>query len=219
MEDEIMSNTSTIMNLHRCIKMHFTNKSYDCVEQEYKMRGAKTYKNRWLANTQSNYQKVISRFNSDKEIKLFFVVCCLNDKNEIFDIVNNFNILKDFYTRKLKIFKNLNTIFEIDCKYLIEKYGSISNSVYYSRNGLSGILISYQKKQIHIETLLILNHLFNIFETIERTGNTNELWKKDSFKIKKYGSFINNFDQETFINILTHVTEYVKMNNNKTNKG
>ena len=214
-----MINVTTAISVHRCIKTHFTNKTYDCVQQDYKIKGSKTYNNRWLQSAQPNYQKIISKFKSIQELKLFFVVCCLHDVTEIFHIVNNFSQLKGLYLKKIKIINNLDKIFELDCKYLIEKYGSINNSIIYSKNNLCGIINSYQKNKIHIETILVLNHLFSVIDRIERTGNINALWEKEVFKIRKYGSFISNFDKETYLNILTYVSDYVKMNNNKTNKG
>jgi hypothetical protein len=145
-------------------------------------------------------------FNTSEEIKLFFVVCCLYNINDVYKICEMFPKLFKLYQYRLNIYNNLETYFKKDTSYIIEKYGSIRNSIKVKEDMSCGIVNCFFKKEIHVETLLILNDICNIFKTINKVEDDNILWKNEFHKVNKYGSFINGFDKDYFVNLLDKQT-------------
>lgn len=195
-------NLDNVIIWHRCIVKHFTNKTYDCIKKNYHIKGHDTYLNNNMKKFKAHYVRLMKSFNAPEEIKLFFVVCCLHNINDIYKILEIFPSLFKLYQFRLNIYNNLETYFKKDTSYIKEKYGSIRNSIKVKEDISCGIIHCFFKKEIHVETLLILNDICNIFKIINSREVDNILWKEEFHKISKYGSFINGFDEEYFKSLL-----------------
>jgi len=151
----------------------------------------------------THYVRLMKSFNTPQEIKLFFVVCCLHDIKDIYKILELYPSLYKLYLFRLNIYNNLETYFKKDIQYIFTRYGSIRNSIKVKEDMSCGIINIFFKKEITMETLLILQDICDIFKIINSREADNILWKEEFHKISKYGSFINGFDKEYFKQILT----------------
>ena len=196
-------NLYNVIIWHRCIVKHFTNPKYNCITSEYHIRGHDTYLNNNMKKFKTHYVRLMKSFNTPQEIKLFFVVCCLHDIKDIYKILELYPSLYKLYLFRLNIYNNLETYFKKDIQYIFTRYGSIRNSIKVKEDMSCGIINIFFKKEITMETLLILQDICDIFKIINSREADNILWKEEFHKISKYGSFINGFDKEYFKQILT----------------
>ena len=204
--NEKIENDYTLNNAiiwHRCIIKHFKDEKYDCIKREYHIRGNQRYIENNIRSFKTPYTKLMKHFKTSEELKLFFVVACIYNINNIHKCLEIFPKLHELYKKKLATYNNLEHFFREDISYLKTRYTTIRNSIKVKEGMSCGIISCYFKNEIKVETLLILQEVCDIFKIINSREVDNILWKEEFHKIIKYGSFIHGFDKEYFKNILS----------------
>jgi hypothetical protein len=169
------------------IKNHFSKQSYDFFKYNGK---TKVSEKTFYSKKDRFWFEKLSRQKDDKEILDFFV------SNYAFsDDPSNLwigNIIKggeeNYLNWKYKI-ENLHEIFE---KEVFEKISKENFNEYFiiKNNRHPQILKDYLKKEISIETIIILNKILNFKKDFD-CKLLDPVWSIVSLKIEKYSPFLN----------------------------
>jgi hypothetical protein len=146
----------------------------------------------------------MSRQKTDKEIINFFVSNYSSSEDPsnlwIGDIIKDGN---NVYLNWLDKRNNIFDIFSIECSRLNKKN---FNSYFTSKkNSHPEILKDYLKKEICIETLILLNNIIDFQKDYDKKLN-DPVWEMVSFKIKKYSCFLD-FNMIKYIKKLKEIVK------------
>lgn len=169
------------------LKSHFTREQYDYHKYCGKTR----------ANLQSFYKRKdrywferLSRQKSDKEIINFFVAnFVLCDDPQSLWIGEMIKEGENRYKQWEKNQQGLAYFFEQDVSKILDK-NNFDSMFNIAGNSHPQILKEYLKKNISLETLIILDKILNFIPHFDKKM-TDPIWEFVSMRIKKYSSFLN----------------------------
>lgn len=179
------------------IKNHFTKPKYDY----------KKYCGKVKANIDSFYKRKdrmwfekISRQKTDEQIVNFFIAnfaSCENPESLwIGEIIREGeNVYRDWSKKN----QSLTYIFKEEMEAVLSKY-SLDSLFKLNKSSHPQILKEYLQKNISLETLVILNQIFNYKKNFD-DKLLDPVWEFVSMRIEKYSSFLD-IDIKKFKNIL-----------------
>tara|TARA_Y100001937_G_scaffold48970_1_gene68247 strand:+ start:296 stop:877 length:582 start_codon:yes stop_codon:yes gene_type:complete len=164
------------------IKLHFTKDQYDFF--------------RYNGETNAKYETFIQRND-----KYFFVKAARKYGDNIVDyfvsniVSNKSHYIKDMnnevYLDRQKRIDGLSYYFERDMEQLLRKSNKDFNKIFKINRGQHPIIIkTYLAKRVSLETLCILNDLFNYTQQFSKQIKDDIIWPTLRTKIKKYGPFL-----------------------------
>jgi hypothetical protein len=170
------------------LRLHFTTDKYDAIKQQGRVRASEqafAKRNDLLAIRR------VSETYSDKDVVNFLVANFITgDKwGGVFDTE-----AKERFLQWKKRVESLSYIFEKEISLLcleMEKQGKVFTDIFIcSKNEHPYILKSYLRGSVSIETLVILNTLYNFVDSLNMVLNNDLMWPDISRIIKKYTPFL-----------------------------
>lgn len=185
-------------SLYNALKLHFSSKSYDF----FKYHG------------KSNIS--IESFENRKDKYHFYKLSRQNDKNDYIEfLVSNFLIKEKLwvgdllqedaiitYKKRMATLQSLGYVFKNDCQTLKDSVESPNELLEVKDGEYPKLLIMTLQKDVHFETLCILNSLMNFLPMWDRKIADTIRYPEFSMKVKKYMPFLE-FDKEKFREIAT----------------
>ncbi len=170
------------------LKLHFTTDKYDVIKQKGRVRATK--KSFFKRNDLLNIRKIAELY-SEKEVVDFLVANFVSgDKwGGVFD-----SEAKNNYIDWKKRIEAIKYVFskELDrITFYMEKNDISYNQLFTSGNKHPIILKMYLRKDISIETLVILNSINNFVDRLDIELKEDLLWPDVSRIIKKYTPFLD----------------------------
>ena len=181
------------------LKLHFTTDQYDVIKQQGRVRASKQA---FFKRTDLFSIKKIANDYSDKEIVDFLVANFVSGDRwgGVFD-----SEAKNTYLAWKKRIESITYTFQADLDKIAfeaEKIGATYYSFFMSMNGqLPKMVNMYLRRDISIETLVILNKLNNYTNELDKLLSDNIIWPDVSRLIKKYSPFLN-INQNKYYDIL-----------------
>lgn len=183
-----------------CLKHHFTKPNYDVFKYNWKTRASLESFNK---RKDRYFFERISRKMKDNEIKEFYISNFVNTENPngvyISDLVKDG---EEIYTQWRKHIQSLKYDFKTEVEVFLtnDDFNNIMKCI----GGQHSILIKkYLQKLITIETLVILNIIFNYVPRYDKEL-LDPIWESLSLKIKKYSPFLN-INKENYTKILKEI--------------
>lgn len=105
---------------------------------------------------------------------------------------------KTIYTDWQRVTESMSESFKNDLdRILVEKTPKEFNSLFEVKDGQSPrLLVNLLQKDVSIETIVILNNIFDFIRIWDKKIEDDVIYPKYSLKIRKYGSFLNvNIDK------------------------
>jgi len=174
------------------IKNHFTSPYYDYFHYSGRVKAGKTTFER------RNDKYFFVKLSKQKDIQGFLVANFVdNQANWIGDIINSRSSEK-IYTAWLARQQSLQYIFQND----LDKLGdNFDQNIVVVDGQHPPLLVKSLRKEISIETVVILNSLCKFFKHWSRSINDTVVWPAFKFKCVKYKPFLN-FDEKKFRKIV-----------------
>lgn len=176
------------------LKLHFTTDKYDVIKQQGRVRATK--QSFFKRNDLINIRKIADTY-SEKEVVDFLVANFVSGDRwgGVFDSEAKSNYIS--WKRRIESIKYLFEK-EIDrLQFIMEKENLSYDDLFAINNGHPIILKKYLKKDISIETLVILNSIDNFTIMLDDKLCEDILWPDVSRIIKKYTPFLK-VDKEKY---------------------
>jgi len=188
-----------VYKFYLALKLHFTTDKYDVIEQKGKIRATK----KAFAKRKDLYaiSKVAKTYN-DEEIANFLIANFVsgNRWGGVFD-----TDARDTYLEWKKRVEGLTYNFEKDLENLLldlEQTNLNFDKIFYSfKNEHPYILKAYLRNTISIETLVILDKIYDLVKRFDTELDDKIIWPDISRLIKKYRPFLK-IDKEKFDEII-----------------
>ena len=174
------------------VKNHFTSPYYDIFKYNGSVKaGRKSFENR-------NDRFMFCKLANKKDIRGFLVANFVDDsKNWIGDVIKNSSGDK-IYVKWLARQQSLQYLFETDLEALDEDFDA---NILVTDRQHPLLLKKALRKEINIETVVILNSLCKFFKYWSRSIEDEIVWPSFKFKCVKYKPFVQ-FDQDKFKKIV-----------------
>jgi len=172
--------------LYESLKLHFNKDSYDF----FKYNGKTNVTITAFENRKDKYHFYkLSRKYSDKQDLTDFIVANLmiNERLWVGDLLSEDAEVR--HRVRKKTLQSLSYVFENDCKTLFE--GTSNPNDVIKTNGDYPILLTKAlRKEITIETLVILNKILNFFPMWDKKITDTVRWPDFRRRCEKYASFL-----------------------------
>lgn len=176
------------------IKNHFTSPYYDYFQYNGRVKAGK------LTFERRNDKYFFVKLSNKKDIKGFLIANFIdNQSNWIGDVINDRNSEK-IYTGWLARQQSLQYVFENDLDKLDSDF---DKNVLVVDHQHPPLLVKALRKEINIETVVILNSLCKFFKHWSRSITDTVVWPAFKFKCQKYKPFIS-FDEKKFKKIVVN---------------
>ncbi len=174
------------------VKNHFTSPYYDIFKYNGSVKaGRKSFENR-------NDKFMFCKLADKKDVRGFLVANFVDDsKNWIGDVIKNSSGDKT-YVKWLARQQSLQYLFETDLGSLDEDF---DNNIIVTEGQHPSLLRKALRKEVNIETVVILNSLCKFFKYWSRSIEDEIVWPTFKFKCMKYKPFVQ-FDQDKFKKIV-----------------
>lgn len=183
-------------SIYNSLKLHFTSKSYDYFKY----------------NGKSNIS--IEAFENRKDKYHFYKLSRLNEKEDYIEfLVSNFLLKENLwagdllqeeaviaYKQRMATIQSLGYKFQSDCQKLKDSVES-PNDLLKTDGDYPKLLIMTLQKDIHFETLVIMNNIMNFLPMWDNKISDTIRYPEFSIKVKKYTPFLQ-FDKDKFKNII-----------------
>ena len=183
-------------SIYNSLKLHFTSKSYDYFKY----------------NGKSNIS--IEAFENRKDKYHFYKLSRQNEKDDYIEfLVSNFLLKENLwagdllqeeaviaYKQRMATLQSLGYKFQSDCQKLKDSVES-PNDLLKTDGDYPKLLIMTLQKDIHLETLVIMNSIMNFLPMWDKKISDTIRYPEFSVKVKKYTPFLH-FDKEKFKNII-----------------
>lgn len=194
-----------VYKYYMALKLHFTTDKYDIIEQKGKVRASRQA----FAKRKDLFAiNKVAKTYTDEEIANFLVANFVSGDRwgGIFD-----TNARETYLQWKKRIEGLSYIFinDIDCILLeLEKNNLNFDSIFKcQKNEHPYILKAYLRKDICIETLVILDKLFSIVKLFDSTIDDTLVWPDISRLMKKYRPFLK-IEREKYDRLLRERVGY-----------
>lgn len=195
----------SVYRYYLALRLHFTTDKYDAIKQQGRVRASKQA---FLKRNDLLAIRRVAETYSDKEVVDFLVSNFITGDRwgGVFDTE-----AKDRYTSWKRRIESLSYTFDKEVTYLnhqMEKQGKSFSDIFdYTKNEHPYILKSYLRGTTSVETLVILNKLYNFIEKFDEQLSDDFLWPDISRIVKKYTPFLE-FKQEKYDGILRRAIGY-----------
>jgi hypothetical protein len=172
--------------LYESIKLHFNKESYDF----FKYNGKTNVTVTAFENRKDKYHFYkLSRKYSDKQELTDFIVANLmvSERLWVGDLLCEDADVR--YTARKKTLQSLSYVFENDCKSVFENVND-PNEVLKTDGDYPVLLTKALRKEISIETLVILNKILNFFPMWDKKITDTIRWPDFRRKCENYASFL-----------------------------
>jgi hypothetical protein len=194
-----MDRSYEVYRYYLALRLHFTTDTYDVIVQKGRVRASKQafYKRKDL----HSIRKIADQY-SEKEVVDFLVAnFTAGDRwGGMFDAS-----AKDRYLEWKRRIESLSYIFENDVCKLVNwcaiKGVVFPDSLFAVTNQHPPLLKAYLRNDITIETLVILNKLYNFCNVLDEALKDDFIWPDISRIIKKYTPFLK-IDREKYSGVL-----------------
>lgn len=194
-----------VYKYYMALKLHFTTDKYDIIEQKGKVRVSRQA----FAKRKDLFAiNKVAKTYTDEEIANFLIANFVSGDRwgGIFD-----TNARETYLQWKKRIEGLSYIFinDIDCILLeLEKNNLNFDSIFKcQKNEHPYILKAYLRKDICIETLVILDKLFSIVKLFDSTIDDTLVWPDISRLMKKYRPFLK-IEREKYDRLLRERVGY-----------
>jgi hypothetical protein len=185
-------NGDDIFKRYLAVKIHFTEKKYDCVKNNYQLKSKKDFKEKYNA---SMFNKLLFDVDLDTMDKItdFFISGFCNGNIKYIDYFLEKESKEEYHLWQ-KRYYTIGIHAKNQSKELIRNYKSLNISlgkITSINNSLTHphLLYSYYGKSISMETLLVWAIAFNLLDKWENISE-NIIWPKTKHTIMKYNSFV-----------------------------
>lgn len=192
-----------VYKMYLALKLHFTTEKYDVIKQKGKVRASKQA----FAKRKDLFSiKKIAKTYSDEEIANFLVANFTSGDRwgGVFDAEAG-----DRFTEWKRKIEALSYNFEKDLDKLVfdmESKGKNFKDVFLvGKNQHPYIIKSFLRRDINLETLVVLEKIDPYLDKFDNTIDDNIIWPDISRLIKKYKPFLN-IDKEKYAGIYRRKT-------------
>lgn len=187
-------------HLFLVIKSHFTKPSYDAFKYNWKTRASVTTYNK---RTDRYFFERLSRKKTEQEIKEFFISNFAYTENPKGVYIPD--LMKDgeeVYTAWRRYNQSLFYNFKLELEVFIS-HQDLNEFMECKNHQHSSLIKKYLQKGISLETLVIINKIFNFVEKYDKVLN-DPIWECLSLKIKKYSPFVQ-INNEKYIQLMKEI--------------
>lgn len=172
--------------LYQALKLHFTQESYDYFKYNGKTNISVTsFENR---KDKYHFYKLSRKFTVKEELIDFLVANLVEDNN-----IWVGNLLQEDadnrYLKYKKVLQSLSYTFENDCRDLFDGVED-PNSVIKTNGDYPVLLTKALRKEIHIETLVLLNNVLGFVPMWSKKITDTIHWPNYRMKVMKFASFL-----------------------------
>ena len=172
--------------LYQALKLHFTQESYDYFKYNGKTNISVTsFENR---KDKYHFYKLSRKFTVKEELIDFLVANLVEDNN-----IWVGNLLQEDadnrYLKYKKVLQSLSYTFENDCRDLFDGVED-PNSVIKTNGDYPVLLTKALRKEIHIETLVLLNNVLGFVPMWSKKITDTIHWPNYRMKVLKFASFL-----------------------------
>lgn len=172
--------------IYQALKLHFTQESYDYFKYNGKTNVTVTaFENR---KDKYHFYKLSRKFTVKEELIDFLVANFIEDGN-----IWVGNLLQEDadnrYLKYKKVLQSLSYIFENDCRDLFDGVED-PNSIIITNGDYPVLLTKALRKEIHIETLVLLNNVLGFVPMWSKKITDTIHWPNYRMKVMKFASFL-----------------------------
>ena len=172
--------------IFQALKLHFTQESYDYFKYNGKINITTTsFENR---KDKYHFYKLSRKFTNKEDLVDFLVANLVEDSNIwVGNLLNE--DADNRYLKYKKVLQSLSYIFENDCRDLFNDIQN-PNSIIKTDGHYPILLTKALRKEIHIQTLVLLNNLLGFFPMWSKTITDTIHWPNYRMKVLKIASFL-----------------------------
>jgi hypothetical protein len=172
--------------IYESLKLHFSKDTYDF----FKYNGKTNHSVQSFENRKDKYHFYkLSRKYTNKDVLIDFLVANFleDDKTWVGKLLEEDADIR--YRNRQKVVQSLSYAFENDCRTVFENL-SDPNEVIKTDGDYPVLLTKALRKEVTIETLVILNKILNFFPMWDKKITDTIRWPDFRRKCEKYASFL-----------------------------
>jgi hypothetical protein len=183
-------------SLYNSLKLHFSSGSYDY----FKYNGKSNISIEAFENRKDKYHFYKLSRQNEKEDYIEFLVSNFLIKENLWagDLLQEESVIA--YKQRMATIQSLGYKFQNDCQKLKDSVSS-PNELLITDGDYPKLLIMTLQKDIHLETLVIMNSIMNFLPMWDKKITDTIRYPEFSRKVKKYTPFLQ-FDKEKFKSII-----------------
>ena len=183
-------------SLYNSLKLHFSSGSYDY----FKYNGKSNISIEAFENRKDKYHFYKLSRQNEKEDYIEFLVSNFIIKENLWagDLLQEEAVIA--YKQRMATIQSLGYKFQNDCQKLKDSVSS-PNELLITDGDYPKLLIMTLQKDIHLETLVIMNSIMNFLPMWDKKITDTIRYPEFSRKVKKYTPFLQ-FDKEKFKSII-----------------
>lgn len=172
--------------LYESLKLHFNKDSYDFFKYNGKTNVTITaFENR---KDKYHFYKLSRKYSNKQDLTDFIIAnLMINERLWVGDLLSEDAEVR--HRVRKKTLQSLSYVFENDCKILFEG-ASNPNDVIKTNGDYPILLTKALRKEITIETLVILNKILNFFPMWDKKITDTVRWPDFRRRCEKYASFL-----------------------------
>lgn len=173
--------------LYQAIKLHFTTDSYDFFKYGGKSRiSVDAFDNR---KDKYYFHKLSRRLSNRDDLIMFLVANFIeDDKCWVGNLLSEES--ETIYRQRQRVLQSMSYIFENDCRKIFDGVSN-PNAVLQSESGdYPELLKRALRKEIEIESLIIMNSILGFFPMWNRKISDTVRWPEFYRKVTKYAAFL-----------------------------
>lgn len=173
--------------LYQAIKLHFTTDSYDFFKYGGKSRiSVDAFDNR---KDKYYFHKLSRRLTNRDDLVMFLVANFIeDDKCWVGNLLSEES--ESIYRQRQRVLQSMSYIFENDCRKIFDGVSN-PNAILQSESGdYPELLKRALRKEIEIESLIIMNSILGFFPMWNRKISDTVRWPEFYRKVTKYAAFL-----------------------------
>ena len=180
------------------LKLHFTREDYNFEQYNGKTRA--TYESFNKRNDRFFFHRVAKKHKSDI---LDFLVSGFVTNNSVWVGDLNSSTADQKYLQYVKRRDGFSYYFKLDMSHLLKKANGDFNKIFKCYKGQHPILLkSFLAKKIGLDTLSVLQKMFNYCKKFDKEIEEKIVWPKVSLLARKYTTFLGEKDYDKLKNII-----------------
>lgn len=172
--------------LYNALKLHFTQDSYDFFKYQGKSRATvdsfEKRKDKYL------FHKLSRKYNSQDEMAQFLIANFVEDPNIwVGQLLQEES--EQIYQNQQKVLQSLSYVFENECRELFESVKN-PNELLKTNGDYPVLLTKTLRKEVHFETLCILNKILNFVPVWDKKIIDTIRWPDFKKRMIKFTTFL-----------------------------
>ena len=176
-----------LYGLYQAIKLHFTTEKYNFFQYDGKTRvSVDAFQKR---RDKFLFHRLARKYRDDEMVPFLVANFVHSDDNWTKSLLED--QAEETYREWKRVTDSMTKIYQEDLQKICPDPKEFNNLFKVEDGQFPKLLVAFLQKDVTIETLVILNNIFNFISIWDKKISDDIIYPKVSRKVRKYGAFLN----------------------------